>query len=95
MTNKRQKNVSSSKDAITKETDNKIESENQILYLREKANSLMPSKSRYGSSSYAQLQVIQDPVYQVSSYGADYSNEADPYLYTEDVPYLNCNKGLA
>ncbi len=74
-------------------TDDKIELENQIVYtnhLREKANSFNPSKkSRYGSSSYSQLQVIKDPVYQVSSYDADYLNEADPYLYPEDASYLD------
>lgn len=100
MTHKRQKNLQSSKDATRVTDDIKIESdENQIVYtnrLREKANSFVPNsnkKSRYGSSSYSQLQVIKDPVYQVSSYDVDYTNEADPYLYPEDVSYLDCNKG--
>lgn len=90
------KNVQRINDVNGVGLDDKIKPGNQIVYtnrLREKvANS---QKSRYGSSSYSQLQVIKDPVYQISSYDADYySNQADPYLYPEDMPYLECNKGL-
>jgi hypothetical protein len=102
--NKRQKNVQRIND-VNRVADDKRKPEKQIarqiVYLnrlREKAaNIRVPSqKSRYGSSSYSQLQVIKDPsVYQVGSYEADYySNQADPHLlYPEDMPYLECNKG--
>ncbi|EFX78017.1 hypothetical protein DAPPUDRAFT_320902 [Daphnia pulex] len=98
MTNKRLKNVQRIND-VTGVADDKIKPRNQIVYLNrlseKAANRHVPSqKSRYGSSSsYSQLQVIKDPVYKISSYDTDYySNQADPYLYPEDMPYLECNK---